>query len=219
MPSIDVKLKSLICGKKKLPHMEKTVYDPSCMRYCSDLCGVRCRNRCNKEHSECKRGILPDDFLHCPSGGPSREDMTVGFVTYETKDVKTFGKGKPYTRMERIVTDYPVDKFEELLREEFLKYGEHTLTYWLLRASKIEAFAPSEKRSATVTITSDFGEAIQIIRKHETSDQFYHRPEVRYRLILLQLIYFLRFVYSALFPRSPTGTRTASSRITGCPIS
>ena len=93
--------------------------------------------------------------------------------------METFGKGKPYARMEKIVTDYSFEQFKQMLRKEFFKYGEHTLSYWFLRASKLEAFAPSQKRSATITITSDFGEAIQIVGKRETSDQFYHRPEVK----------------------------------------
>ena len=99
-------------------------------------------------------------------------------MTFESVEVETFGKGKPYKRVEKIVTDYKIEEFSRLVRNEFLKYGEHTLTYWLLRATKLEAFMPAKKRSATVTITSDFGEAIQIVGKRETSDQFYHRPEV-----------------------------------------
>ena len=99
-------------------------------------------------------------------------------MTFESKEVDTFGKGKPYKRIEKVVTDYHVEEYTEFLRSEFLSYGEHTLSYWFLRSTKLEAFVPSELRSASVTITSDFGEAIQIVAKRETSDQFYHRPEV-----------------------------------------
>ena len=81
------------------------------------------------------------------------------------------------------MTDYTFEDFIFHVRKEFLCYGEHTLSYWLLRSSMIEAFAPSKIRSATMTITSDFGEAIQIIGKRETSDQFYHRPEVTWKFI------------------------------------
>ena len=171
-------LKSLICEKIKLSHMNKTVYNPCCLLYCQDLCGVRCRDLCNKGHVDCQRGILPSTFLYCPSAEPATEDLNVGFITYETKEVDTFGKGKPFTRIEKIVTDYTFDKFRELLRKEFIRYGEHILSSWFLRSTKIEAFVPSEARSTTVSITSDFGEAIQIVGKRETSDQFYHRPEV-----------------------------------------
>ena len=94
-------------------------------------------------------------------------------------DRETFGKGKPYKRMEKIVTDYSLEQFTKLFKDEFIKYGVHTLSHWFLRATKLEGFAPSELRSATISLTLDFGEAIQIIGKHETSDQFYHRPEVK----------------------------------------
>ena len=105
------------------------------------------------------------------------------FISYESNDVETFGKGKPYSRMEKVATKYSFNEFMVALKKEFAVYGEHTISYWFLRATKIEAFAPSQSRSSVATITSDFGEAIQIVAKHETSDQFYHRPEV-YILIL-----------------------------------
>ena len=65
-----------------------------------------------------------------------------------------------------------------LMTKEFAAYGEHTISHWFLRATKIEAFTPAQSRLGVATVTSDFGEAIQIIAKNETSDQFYHRPEV-----------------------------------------
>ena len=180
--SIDEMLKTLVCGKTKVPHMNKTVYNPSCLRYCSELCGVRCKNLCNQNHTNCKRGKLPENFLFCPSASTVMKNKEFGFITYESLEVDTYGKGKPYKRTEKVVTDYPFEKFEELLKEEFNRFGEHTLSYWFLRSTKIEAFAPSEARSTTATITADFGEAIQIVGKHETSDQFYHRPEVQRKL-------------------------------------
>ena len=198
VPNIDLMLKSLICEKTKLPHMDRTVYNPSCLRYCPDLCGVRCRDLCNKGHDLCKQGVLPDDFLYCPSAQETRDEMKIGFVTYETREVDTYGKGKPFTRTEKIVTDYTLDEFMDRSRTEFIHYGEHTLSSWLLRSTKLEAFAPSKARSATVTITSDFGEAIQIVGKQETSDQFYHRPEVCVSLYFKNYLNYLRFVCMGL---------------------
>ena len=133
-PSIDVMLKGLVCNKVKIPHMTKTVYDPSCMRYCSDLCGVRCRDLCNKEHTDCSRGILQSASNQCPSSSP--ENLTLDFISYETKDVETFGKGKPFTRMEKIATSHNFDDKMVKFKTEFEAYGEHTLSYWFLRATK-----------------------------------------------------------------------------------
>ena len=174
--NIDAMLKSLICDKIKVPHMAKTVYDPSCLRYCSELCGVWCRDLCNKEHIGCNRGILNPSLIECPSSSPNNLD----FISYETKEVETFGKGKPFSRVEKIATNLSFKDFMAALRKEFSIYGEHTLSYWYLRATKIEAFSPAQCRANVATITADFGEAIQIVGKRETSDQFYHRPEVKY---------------------------------------
>ena len=152
--------------------MTKTVYDPNCLSFCSDLCGIRCQNLCNKDHISCPRGILADNFLFCPSADSLTEDMTLGFVTFESKEVDTFGKGKPYKRIEKVVTDYHVEEYTEFLRSEFLSYGEHTLSYWFLRSTKLEAFVPSDIRSASVTITSDFGEQFKLLQSEKLLTSF-----------------------------------------------
>ena len=120
-----------------------------------------------------------------------RDSLAIDFITYENQEVETFGKGKPFARMEKISTSYNFKDFMVVMKNEFSVYGEHTLSHWFLRATKLEAFAPAQSRAAVATITSDFGEAIQIIAKHETSDQFYHRPEV-YILIEFTAVFFLR---------------------------
>lgn len=175
---IDEMLKSLVCPKIDVAHMERNIYDPSCLAYCRDLCGTRCRKMCNNNHSDCARGKLPVKFLNCPTVASNAENISLGFVTYESVDVDTFGKGKSYKRVEKITREYSYNEYLGLLEDEFQMYAEHTLTSWFLRATKMEAFAPTKARSTTVTITSDFGEAIQIVGKSETSNQFFHRPEV-----------------------------------------
>ena len=65
------------------------------------------------------------------------------FISYESNDVETFGKGKPYSRMEKVATKYSFNEFMVALKKEFSVYGENTIFYWFLRATKIEAFAPS----------------------------------------------------------------------------
>ena len=39
--NINDAVKALVCPKVKLDHMDREVYNPSCLLYCSDLCGVR----------------------------------------------------------------------------------------------------------------------------------------------------------------------------------
>ena len=213
--NIDAMLKSLICDKTKIPHMNKTVYDPSCLRYCSDLCGIRCKDLCNLEHTGCSRGVLPEWLTQCPSSSPN--DLRLDFITYESKEVETFGKGKPFKRVEKVATNYDFKKFMDAMRSEFLVYGEHTLSYWYLRATKLEAFSPSASRSNTATITADFGEAIQIVGKYETSDQFYHRPEVNQNFFLcFNCLLFSRLPYLELWLRSLFTAMTTPSKITEC---
>ena len=176
--SINEMLKSLVCQKTIIPHMTRTVFNPSCLQYCADLCGMRCKNFCNKDHNACFRGKLPDSFLYCPTAASLPQLNNIGFTTYETKDVDTFGRGTQYKRVEKVISEYPYEECKTLVRKEFDIYAEHTLSYWFLRATKLEAFSPKEARATIATITSDFGEAIQIIAKQEVSDQFFHRPEV-----------------------------------------
>ena len=38
---VNCAVKNLVCPKVKLDHMKKTIYSPSCLKFCSDLCGVR----------------------------------------------------------------------------------------------------------------------------------------------------------------------------------
>ena len=201
--SIDAMLKSSVCEKIAVPHMKRTVFDPSCLRYCTELCGVRCKNLCNKSHSGCARGCLPSEFLFCPTAASVTEQFNLGFITYENKDVDTFGKSTQYKRVEKVLTDYSYEECKTLVSSEFDSYAEHTLSYWFLRATKIEAFAPSKARSSTATITSDFGEAIQIVAKQEVSDQFFHRPEVDLSVILVSFISLFRSVCSVPCLKSP----------------
>ena len=42
----------------------------------------------------------------------------------------------------------------------------------------MELFAATETRQHILLITSDFGENILVVSKHETADQFFHRLEV-----------------------------------------
>ena len=189
--NIDAMLKSRVCDKIQPLHMSRTIYAPSCLRYCSELCGIRCKGLCNLNHTDCSRGVLPAFFAHCPAVDTS--NLALDFISFESREVETFGKGKAFSRIEKIATQQSYDDFLLSLEKEFSLYSEHTLSYWFLRATKIEAFAPSESRATVATITCDFGEAIQIVAKHETSDQFYKRPEVhiKYILIFLNLYFFL----------------------------
>ena len=63
-------------------------------------------------------------------------------------------------------------------RNEFAKYSEHIISAWFLRSTKIEAMSAKTQLQHCAIVTSDFGENILVVRKHETSDQFFHRMQV-----------------------------------------
>ena len=48
-PRAEVWVKSHVCEKTSIPHMERPVYSPNCLKYCGDLCGTsKCKKRCNQ---------------------------------------------------------------------------------------------------------------------------------------------------------------------------
>ena len=63
-------------------------------------------------------------------------------------------------------------------RSEFSSYSEHIVSAWFLRATKLEVLKSPGMLMQTMLITSDFAENILVVRKHETSDQFFHRLQV-----------------------------------------
>ena len=106
------------------------------------------------------------------------KDSTLTYVKFETTEVETYGKGKPYTRTEKVETELSLSEFRALFQDEFTKYAHHIVAAWFLRSTKLELFKPSQERKSVLTIVSDFGEAYLVVKKHETSDQFFKRPEV-----------------------------------------
>lgn len=126
--TVNSAVKSLLCPKVKLPHMQREIYNPSCLSFCTDLCGSRykhnfwfailcgycsrCKRACNLNHTGCSRGNLPDNMLHCPTSEPVLSKATLNYVSFETRSVETYGKGVPFTTMEKVVT--PTEYFEFL---------------------------------------------------------------------------------------------------------
>ena len=175
--------------------MDKTVYNPGCLKYCSELCGVRfelvifnlsmiwlydfrCKKKCNQTHDACKRGVLSEDFFYCSTTESSLADSTLTYVKFETAEVETYGTGKSYTRMEKLEVEMGLVEFLDTLREDFQKYAHHIVAAWFLRSTKLALFTSFKERQSVLTIISDFGEAFLVIAKHETADQFFKRMEV-----------------------------------------
>ena len=93
-------------------------------------------------------------------------------------EVQTYGKGKPYTRIDPVTTQLSLDKFMEKLRELFLEYTHHIIPSWFLTNTKQELQKCRSARRNILFVTTDFAENIQVIRKYELADQFFHRIEI-----------------------------------------
>ena len=73
-------------------------------------------------------------MLYCSTSEPVLRKSTINYVTFETRKVETYGKGVPFTTMEKVET--PTDYFEFLqkfrlvsnqLREVFKKLRREKL--------------------------------------------------------------------------------------------
>ena len=76
----------------------------------------RCQKKCNLNHNTCSRGVLPNSLVHCHTSYSALRDSTLNYVTFETKNVETFGKGKNYTYVEKVETPVKYIEFQHKLR-------------------------------------------------------------------------------------------------------
>ena len=129
-------------------------------------------------HDQCKRGILPSGFSTCKTAASGLVDSTLTYVTFETSEVETFGKGKTYQRTEKVESELTLVEFLSSVQKEFEVYSLHIVAAWFLRSTKLQLFSLSPLRKSILNITSDFGEAFLVVSKHETADQFFKRREV-----------------------------------------
>ena len=131
--TVNSAVKSLVCPKVKLPHMQREIYNPSCLTYCSELCGsryhyhwleitnkqlsgFRCKGKCNQNHNACSRGTLPLNMVNCPTSSAALFNSTLNYVSFESRSVETFNKGVPYTTMEKVETPTNFAQFLEKFR-------------------------------------------------------------------------------------------------------
>lgn len=49
--------------------------------------------------------MLPENMVQCETTSLAMKDSTLTYVTFVQRDVETYGKGKPYTRMEKVETE------------------------------------------------------------------------------------------------------------------
>ena len=79
---------------------------------------TRCKKKCNLIHTNCKRGILPDNIMHCQQADELLKDTSLTYIIFELHEVETFGKGKPFSRMEKVELQVSYDTFVSKFRFE-----------------------------------------------------------------------------------------------------
>ena len=66
-----------------------------------------------------------------------------------------------------------MDKFQT----NFHDYVEHLVLSWYLRNAKIEGLTISLPHN-TVSLIADFAQNIEVVKKWETAEEYFHRPEI-----------------------------------------
>ena len=92
--------------------------------------------------------------------------------------METHGKGKPFTRVEPVVTSLVWEDFITKFVVIFNDFAPHIIVAWFLTNSKVEMMRPLPRRSLSLICTTDFAENILVIRKRELSEQYFHRVEI-----------------------------------------
>ena len=96
----------------------------------------------------------------------------------QTLEVETHGKGKPFMRVEPVVTTLVWEDFSTKFAVIFNDFARHIIVIQFLTNSKVEMMRPLPRRSLSLISTTDFPENILVIRKQELSEQYFHRVEI-----------------------------------------
>lgn len=151
------------------------------MLKCKDICGNKCTKECKipKSHPiDCQRGLLKDSFMYCPM----RQEQTglyLSYVTYELVVDKHIKEGKSdYKKTEKIETEMSLQDFLSAFIKDFPKFSQHTLEAWYLNAVKNAAFSKAYQPSFVLHCVSDFAQNIQIEKKDEVSEEYFHKKQI-----------------------------------------
>ena len=90
----------------------------------------------------------------------------------------TYGKGKEYSRVEKVESIYCSTIYRANFAVQFKEFSRHIVPAWFLSNMKMELIKASPRRDKTLFVTSDFAENIVLVRKHELAEQYYHRVEI-----------------------------------------
>ena len=92
--------------------------------------------------------------------------------------METFGKGKEYSRIEKVSTVLSYVDFKAKFTILFNEYARHIVSSWFLSNTKNEMMKPANRRKGILFVTTDFAENVVVVRKFEVADQYFHRIEI-----------------------------------------
>ena len=92
--------------------------------------------------------------------------------------METHGKGKPYNRVDAVMSKISIQNFKEKFSKTFPVFCHHIVPSWYLSNVKLELQKPLASRRSTLFVTTDFAENVLIVRKRELADQYFHRIEI-----------------------------------------
>ena len=142
-----------------------------------------CKGKCNAEHTgDCQRGQLSESWVCCATTKARLSGRKVSFAEFKTVEVETHGKGLPYTRVEKVLTEVSWKDFLEQFRYNYfmwkyirvnylnyrelcLSYSQHIIVAWFLRSTKLQLLDMSASaRPNTAILISDFAENVLVVR-------------------------------------------------------
>jgi hypothetical protein len=99
----------------------------------------------------------------------------LAYVKYELATEKTIKEGKqPYKKMEKTLTDRPVQEFINMFVAEFPAYSQHEVESWFLNAVKSAAFSNGYMPSHAISQVTDFAQHLVLEKRHAISEEYFH---------------------------------------------
>ena len=81
-------------------------------------------------------------------------------------------------RTDKVVTDMSIREFENAFKSNFSDYVEHLVIAWYLRNAKTEGLSPQSLPEHMIWMIGDFAQNILVIKRHETAEEYFKRPEI-----------------------------------------
>ena len=82
-----------------------------------------------------------------------------------------------FFRTDKVIEDLDLLTFTKKFHEKFPVFVNHVVIAWYLRNAKSVGLGPLMP-SHMITLIDDFAQNIEIIKRWETAEEYFHRPEL-----------------------------------------